>query len=295
MHRKVSLIGAPTSAGAYAPGQEKAPAAFRRHGLAAALEAAGVAVTDLGDVDGIRWRPDRAHPSAANLQAVRRTCVALAERVAHARSLGTDVLVLGGDCTIELGVVAGALRSTSSVGLLYIDRDADLNPPRDSDGALDWTGVAHLLGIDGSAPELSEIGPRFPLLQPANLFYFGLDNLDRNEPATIERLGLKAVRRAEVAADPHGAALLALDWARAYEIVLIHLDIDVLDFVDFPIAENSRREPGLSFDALSAALALLAHAPNFGALTITEVNPDHAPDEAEAFGKLNQALVEALS
>jgi arginase len=102
------------------------------------------------------------------------------------------------------------------------------------------------------------------------------------------------VRRAEVEADPQGAALLALDWARAYETVLIHLDVDVLDFVDFPIAENSRREPGLSFDATSTALAILAHAPNFGALTITEVNPDHAPDEAEAFAKLNRALVKAL-
>jgi len=295
MPRKVSLIGAPTSAGAYAPGQEKAPKAFRRHGLAAALERAGIAVSDLGDVDGIRWRPDPGNASAANLQSVRQTCAALAERVAHARRMGSDVLVLGGDCTIELGVVAGALRSTPSVGLIYVDRDADLNPPLDSDGALDWTGVAHLLGIDGCAPELAELGPRFPLLEPADLLYFGLDNLDRNEPATIERLGIKAIRRAEVEVDPQGAARLALDRVQGYETVLIHLDVDVLDFVDFPIAENSRRDRGLSFDALNAALAILARAPNLGALTITEVNPDHAPDEAEAFARLNQLLAEVLA
>ena len=33
------------------------------------------------------------------------------------------VLVLGGDCTIELGTVAGALHEAESVGLVYIDLD----------------------------------------------------------------------------------------------------------------------------------------------------------------------------
>lgn len=39
---------------------------------------------------------------------------------------GEDVLVLGGDCRIELGTVAGALADGSSVGLIYIDLDGDL-------------------------------------------------------------------------------------------------------------------------------------------------------------------------
>jgi arginase len=293
--RNIRLIGVPTSAGAYAPGQEKAPAAFRRHGLAAALEAAGLATTDLGDVAGMRWRPDPANPSAANIDAVRGSCLDLADHLSAAAADDSRLLILGGDCTIELGVVAGALRSSSSVGLLYIDRDADLNPVGDSDGALDWTGVAHLLAIEGSAPQLSDIGPRRPMLLPSDMFYFGLDNLERNEPRTIERLGLEVVRRAEIEADPQGAVARALAWAQAYEKVLIHLDVDVLDFVDFPIAENVRREPGLRFDTLGKVLAALLAAPNMAALTITEVNPDHAPDEAASFARLNRMLAEALA
>jgi arginase len=69
----------------------------------------------------------------------------------------------------------------------------------------------------------------------------------------------------------------------------------VLDFVDFPLAENVRREPGLSFASLAAALPVLVGAANARALTITEVNPDHAPEEAEAFHRLNAMLVSALS
>lgn len=80
-----------------------------------------------------------------------------------------------------------------------------------------------------------------------------------------------------------------------YDRLLIHLDVDVLSFTDLPIAENVRRCDGLSFDALSTVLAPLVAAPNWRALTVTEVNPDHAPDERETFGLLIAMLSKALS
>jgi arginase len=68
----------------------------------------------------------------------------------------------------------------------------------------------------------------------------------------------------------------------------------VLAFTDFPIAENVRRCEGLSFEELSATLAPLAAAPNWRALTLTEVNPDHAPDETETFRRLIGMLSDTL-
>ena len=69
------------------------------------------------------------------------------------------VLVLGGDCTVELGTVAGALSQEENIGLVYIDLDTDLNTPESTeDGALDWMGVAHMLGVQGSIPELVSVG-----------------------------------------------------------------------------------------------------------------------------------------
>lgn len=49
------------SAGAYAPGQEKAPNALRAAGLMELLSTHGIPVDDRGDVPGFRWRPDRAN------------------------------------------------------------------------------------------------------------------------------------------------------------------------------------------------------------------------------------------
>ena len=43
-------------------------------------------------------------------------------------------------------------------------------------------------------------------------------------------------------------------WARKFERLLINLDVDVLYFVDVPLAENTRRNTGLRFDQLIKAL-----------------------------------------
>lgn len=295
MIRTLRLIGAPSSAGAYAPGQEKASAAFRRHGLVSALVESGLHLNDCGDVPSFRWRPDSQHPKAMNLDAVRRTAAAVADRVGNALADGEAALVLGGDCTVELGTVAGALRDEHSVGLIYIDFDVDLNAPETSDGALDWTGVAHLLDLPGTEADLSGLGPRRPMLAPADILYFASDNITPAEAEALGALDLERIGLAEVKEDPIGAARRAVAWGARFNRLLIHLDVDVLSFTDFPIAENVRRCDGLSFEALSAALALLVAAPNWRALTVTEVNPDHAPDEREAFGRLVTMLSEALS
>jgi arginase len=295
MIRTVCLVGAPSSAGAYAPGQEKAPATFRRHGLVSALAESGLRVNDRGDVPGFRWRLDPQRPKAMNLDAVRRTAAAVAEKVEEALANGEATLVLGGDCTVELGTVAGALRDEHSVGLIYIDLDVDLNAPVTSDGALDWTGVAHLLDLPGVEMELSGLGPRRPMLAPADILYFAADNITPAEAEAMRALDLKRIALAEVKADPVGAARRAAAWGARYDRLLVHLDVDVLSFTDFPIAENVRRCDGLSFEALSAVLAPLVAAPNWRALTVTEVNPDHAPDEGETFGRLIAMLSKALS
>jgi arginase len=294
MTRALSLVGAPSSAGAYAPGQERAPASFRRHGLVSVLAQAGRRVRDRGDVAPFRWRPDPARPKAMNLDAVRRTAMDVADHVAGAMSADEAVLVLGGDCTIEIGTVAGALREESSVGLVYIDLDADLNPPEASDGALDWTGVAHLLDLPGATAELSGLGPRRPMLAPADILFFGLDNITPSERETIAALDMEQIALADVKADPVGAGRRAAAWGTRYARLLVHLDVDVLAYTDFPIAENVRRCEGLTLEELEATIAPLVAAPNWRALTLTEVNPDHAPDETETFRRLIGMLSNAL-
>jgi arginase len=291
----LNIVGAATSAGAYAPGQERAPAAFRRHGLAEALASRGRTIRDHGDVASFRWRPDPSRLEAMNLEAVRGACELVASPVAKAIAAQEDVLVLGGDCTVELGTVAGASAAGSHVGLVYMDFDADLNAPGTSDGALDWTGVAHLLDIPGCKPSLAGLGPIRPLLAPHQLLYFGLENITPAEAATIRDRAIKVISRGDVVGDIEAATARAIEWAAPFHCLLIHFDVDVLSFVDFPIAENVRRCDGLKLDEAAFALKQLAGLPQWRGLTVTEVNPDHAPDEAAAFARLNDVLATALT
>jgi arginase len=231
-----------------------------------------------------------------NAEAVARTAVAVGDRVASALGGGGAVLVIGGDCTVELGTVAGALRGSESVGLIYIDLDTDLNTPASTtDGALDWMGVAHMLGLEGTLPALANLGPRSPLLQPDQLLYFAHDNVEPFERRVLEDLRIAQVPIGDVSPDPATAAQRVVSaWAKRHERLLIHVDVDVLDYLDMPLAENCRRNVGLKFDELMASLRVFLGAPNWSTLTICELNPDHGQSDGATLRTFAAALAEAL-
>jgi arginase len=290
------VVGAPSSAGAYAPGQEKAPAALRAAGLLALLSAQGFDVEDRGDVPGFRWRVDREQPRAMNVGPAAAVARATAEQVAPALNAGSAVLVLGGDCTVGLGTVAGALVGTERVGLVYVDLDTDLNTPQSTqDGALDWMGVAHMLGLEGTLPALAGLGPRVPMLQPEQVLFFGTQNVWPFERQVIEERGIAEVPLADVAADPAEAGQAVADgWGRRFTRLLVHLDVDVLDFLDLPLAEERRRNVGLRLEQLVAALRPLLHAPNWVGLTVAELNPDHGESDGSTVRTFAEALAGML-
>ena len=101
MSQRLSVLGAPSSAGAYAPGQEKAPGALRAAGLVRRLFECGIDVEDRGDVPGYRWQVDKAYPRAMNVAKVATVVRALSRRVTDSFHDECPVLVLGGDCTVE--------------------------------------------------------------------------------------------------------------------------------------------------------------------------------------------------
>jgi len=298
--KKLGLIGVPTSMGAFAPGQEKGPRALRDADLLGQLSRAGVEVTDLGDGGGARrWRPDKANRRAQNLSAVVEVARETASRVREADAEGQLPVVVGGDCTVELGTVAGLLPSEGRLGLIYFDIHPDLNVPASvGEGALDWMGVAHMLGEEGAAEPLSGFGPRFPLLTDEDVFLFsyGPEQATGWERSTIERRGIEGIPVGEVAADPEGAAERALEHMETrFDRLVVHFDVDTVDFTDLPLSENTGRNEGLSFDAAVRAFGTLLGSGRLAAVTVTEFNPDHGEEDGSTAKVLAEALARALS
>jgi arginase len=297
---ELALIGVPTSAGTHSPGQEKAPQALREAGLVRGLEAAGVTVHDQGDLPLAMYQAAAADPRQRNLDGVVEVAGRVADRVAEV--LGRDLvpLVVGGDCTITLGVVAGFARHGADVGLLYFDGDADLSTPAStSSGVLDSMVVAHLLGE--GAPELTGLGPRVPLLAADRLLLFGFDDPDdlgQAQQALLARhapAAWPAARVREVPGGPRAAAADALAEleARAATVV-VHFDVDVVDTGDLPLANFPHFNQGLALaDALGCLEVFLA-GDRLGGVVVTEINPDHDPDGTQ-LGRLVDGLVAALA
>jgi arginase len=279
MDERWGMLGVPSSAGAHTPGLEKGPAALRAGGLADLMPGG---VVDYGDVPGFRWRADLARPRAKNAAAVARVASDTAVSTERILAAGRLPLVIGGDCSITVGVVAGFVRHGVRPALLYVDGGPDLyTPDTRANGNLDSMGLAHLLAIPGHLPEVAGIAPVVPLLTAAEVVSYGhaLPAVDV-ELDLLEELGITHVPADEVHADPvraAGRALAAID-AKPF---LVHCDVDVLSFADTPLADvpDSGGDPiGLRLTELAASLSVFASSPRFAGLVLTEVNPDHAPD-----------------
>jgi arginase len=153
-----------------------------------------------------------------------------------------------------------------------------------------------MLGVTGTAAELAALGPRVPMLCPEQVLFFANNNVEPFERQVIDELGIAEVRLADVAADPSCAAEAVVGgWARQFERLLVHLDVDVLDYIDMPLAENNRRNVGLRFDQLMASLRPLLRAPNWTALTVCELNPDHGEIDGSTLRTFAGALADALA
>ena len=121
MTTRISLLGVPSAAGTHGPGQEKAPRALREAGLAGRLQALGVEVDDRGDLPVVPFAADPVHRTQQNAGRVLEVVRLVAEEVSLILDDGGVPLVIGGDCTITLGVAAAYIRRYADLGLMYFD------------------------------------------------------------------------------------------------------------------------------------------------------------------------------
>lgn len=296
--RTISIVGVPSSAASYAAGQDLAPAALRAAGLVKKLTDSGLDTRDDGDLPHQPWHPDRDRPLAQNAGQATESLRQLAGRLEPLLARGDFALVLGGNCTIALGVMAALRRLEPDSGLLYVDRHYDLNTPEStSDGALDWMGLAHALDLPGCVDVLAgAFGPR-PLLEARQVAWLGVEpgaatNWEREQ---ADRLGLRVTTGQALAADPAGAAAAALSQLPPGPVAL-HMDVDVLDFTDAPLAEDTGgRNTGPTLDQALAALTVAASDPRVRALSVGEINPTRCAGDPGALPRFVSGIARVLA
>jgi arginase len=291
------LLGVPSSAAAHGPGQEKAPAALRRAGLSERLSAAGARIVDYGDLPVVRWRPDRHQRRPHNLQAVLGVLRETSRRVAEVLADGRAPLVLGGECSVTIAVMSAFRDTDMEPALLYMDGGVDLftlatNPT----GILDSMALAHLLDEPGCASQLAGLGRARPLLAEDRLLLFGYTPDGGVQQDVVVRRDLAGMPVDQVRGRPRKAAEEALARVSASaDRFLLHLDVDVVDFLDLPMADVPQHNAGLTFDEAMTCLAVFARHEGLAGLIVTEFNPDQGAEDGSTADALVRGLVGALT
>jgi arginase len=291
---KIAIIGAPSSAASFLAGSEKAPAALRAAGIVERLQSIGYEVTDLGDCAPRLFAEDDEHKRSRNVAQIIASLNDLKPRAELAIKSGALLLVLGGDCTQIIAMLASARRYYKQISLLWFDRDADLNTPAGTpSGRLDGMALAGIFGK--GSPELVRFWGEPPLVREPDTLIYGLVRVDQPEQEFMTRSPLRRVYAVDIQAK--GAEKSAQDalthrHAGAREFML-HLDLDVISQEEFP-AVNVPDSGGLSFAEVQASLNEFAKQKNLLGLDIAQYNPDRDADGSAA-KKIVDLLAEALS
>ena len=235
---------------------------------------------DAGQADA-QIRDTRRDPATGVIGAldVRRAATDVAARVRNVRGAGEFPLVLGGDCTLLLGVFQAL---PAGCGLWFVDGHADFY-----DGKTSPTGEAAdmdlaILTGHGPAGLLEDDGP---LVDPAAVVLLGHRPSELSSDVAFENARLDPAIFALTAPElrERGAGQTGIEAATrlAGRPAWLHLDLDVLDETALP-AVSYPQPLGLGWDELEALVRPLVAASGLAGLSVADFNPERDLDGAHA-------------
>jgi arginase len=288
------LVGAPTSAAAAAKGVENGPETLRTAGIADRLRQVGYQVTDAGDLPVQLPQSDPENPRARNMKGVLSMLDPLRLRIEQSAKSHAFPLVLGGDVTVAVALVAGLRRQATSLGLIHMGRHADLHTPMQTDdGLIAPMTVSHLAGQ--GAAELVRFWKEPPLIREPDLALYGLaepDAFDRERLSgmAIRRFPIESIRRDGALATAE-AALERLRAGKRDFVVLLLMDV----FSPEEVPGGARAGAGgLSAAEVGEALNCFAARSTFAGLAICGYDPALDPHGRGA-GIVVRLVTEALA
>ncbi len=296
--RNIVVVDAPSNLGlrppapGTVPGCHKLAGALREQRIVQRLNAAegGVVVPpryDRGD-----WQEGDGVFNAAALAAYTRK---LADRIEHHVRAGDLTVVLGGDCSVQLGASL-ALRRLGRYGLVAVDASPDFRHPGNSDRVGAAGGEEVALATGRGQRDLTDLEGLRPYLRDEDVRFLGIRDYFEEERAELAALKIPVVTVGDLrewGADAMAGATVRSYAAPGLDGFWVHLDADVLDPSVMP-AVDSPDPDGLQPHELLALLRPLLTAPQCVGLTVTIYDPDLDPD-ATAGALLTDTVVSAFT
>lgn len=288
---RIQVITAASILGLRPTGVEELASTLLAKGLISKIGAAGTIV----EVPTLNHLYDTDRPSGhiLNVRALEQFSISLSYTIQSHASKKKFLLVLGGDCSILIGVMHG-LKQKGTYGLFFVDGHADFYSPETSS-----TGEAadmDLALVTGCGPEtLTNINGARPYVRQENVVHIGQRDIDEtlyyNSPDIRDshikcfdamfireqgvQITVQAIREKINSADIDGF------W--------IHFDTDVIEDRSNP-AVDYRMPGGLSIKECQQILSYVISTYNVVGMTVSIYNP-----KLDQQGKVAGMLVNLLS
>jgi arginase len=286
-----TLLGAPINSAGRFTGVERMPAALRAAGLVERL-----GLRDQGDLPTII--DDAVRDPQTGLIGFRQICAASAlvrGTVGELLARGERPLVLGGDCTVLIGITAALRDQVGRTALAFVDGHLDfydgLSSPTGETADMD---LAILSGL-GPAGLIDLAGPP-PLLAPADIIVLGCRDEAQaardGAPDPRQVAPKMAIYDAETLRHYGcGAAGASVEERFRFDPghFWLHLDLDVLDATALP-AVDYRMTGGLGWEEVAKLVRPLAQSPVLLGMDVTIYNPTLDPS-----GDYARQIVELLA
>ena len=284
------LLGAPLDSAGEGQGEERAPQALRAAGFGERL-----GMRDAGDVVAPLRDSERDGPTgviaAAQLAAASAT---LRDTVASTLRTGGLPFVLGGDCSLLPGALAGARMARGPLALWMIDGHPDaLDGESSPTGEAADMDLAIVLGR--GAPALTGLAGAVPMIEPEHVALIGHRPASLGPDVAAELalvpLAVRQTTALEARARGPGKVARVTLIEDAGRPAWLHIDVDALDAQVLP-AVSYPQPDGLRWEELVALIAPLLAAPHLAGVSLADFNADHdgAGDHAR---RLVDALAEA--
>ncbi|MFG2595201.1 arginase family protein [Streptomyces sp. NPDC048462] len=279
--RNIVVLDAPSNLGLRPPAPGTVPGCYK---LAGALREQRI-LQRVGAREGgvvVPPRYDRGDwqegDGVFNAAAIARYTPVLADRIEGLVRSGDLPLVLGGDCSIQLGASL-ALRRLGRYGLVAIDGSADFRHPGNSDRVGAAAGEEVAIATGRGQHDLADLEGLRPYLRDEDIRLVGIRDYDEDR-AGLAELKIPFVTVGELrerGAGPLSADLLSTLETPVLDGFWVHLDADVLDPSVMP-AVDSPDDGGVLPGELGPLLRALVRSPRCVGLNITVYDPDLDPD-----------------
>jgi arginase len=269
-----TVVGVPIDCTGKSTGVERMPSALRAAGLVNHLN-----IEDAGDLPVTIDTSER--DPITGIIGFHKVCqISDTIRIELGKLLrrGERPLVVGGCCTLLIGIAAALRQEFEQIGLAFVDGHLDFY-----DGKSSPTGEAadiELAILTGHGPSgLIDLAGLPPLIAPSDIITMGFRDAQQAiadvapDPARLvpemKLFDIQALRRL-------GAAKVGNDAAKQFEEkstrFWLHLDLDVLDQDVMP-AVDYRMPGGLSWGEVAQLVRPLIRSPALVGLDITIFNP----------------------